>query len=85
MKKMLFGIVVALPIVLSAELTNIQKGDASVKAFGYADELRKVGFDKTKIQDLCLDRIKQEKEFFQNKTDEYTQLFFDKCIENLKK
>lgn len=85
MKKMIFSMMVVLPMILSAELTNIQKGDASIKAFGYADELRKVGFDKTKIQDICLDKIKEEKEFFQNKTDEYTQLFFDKCIENLMK
>lgn len=85
MKKILFGMVVALPVVLSAELTNIQKGDASIKAFEYSQELRSVGYDKSKIQDLCLDRIKQDRDLFQNKTNEYTQLFFDKCMENLEK
>lgn len=88
MKKMMIGFVLVAPLFLNAELNNIQKGDAFVQAFKYSQELRAEGMNNLELEDsnvLCINKIKNDKELFKNKSREYTQLFFDNCVENLTK
>lgn len=84
MKKILLATCISIPMILCAELTNIQYGDAVVKATQYQQEFLKTDFDKSKIDSLCYKRMENDNGYFKDKTQEYTQLVYNKCVENLK-
>jgi CHASE1-domain containing sensor protein len=87
MKKLMIGFVLVAPLFLNAELNNIQKGDAITKGFVLSQIVRSEGvkFDSTNINELCLNNMKKNPQITQDKSEEYVQMVFDKCVESLNK